>query len=200
MGSAGTEGEPNSLNELLDRIEEAAKDEDDVSLDDLLDEVGRRSYGPLLLLAGLITLAPVVGDIPGVPTIVGIFVLLTGVQLVFQRDHFWLPGWLLKRTIHQEKLCKAVGWMRKPAGWLDRVMKRRLSIVISGAMAYVVAIVCVGIALVMPLMEVVPFSANLAGAALTAFGLALIAHDGLVALFAFAFTIAGGIVVGLNLP
>lgn len=37
-------------------------------------------------------------------------------------------------------------------------------------------------------MEVVPCSANLAGAALTAFGLALIAHDGLLALIAFAFT------------
>lgn len=200
MSSNGTEEEPNSLSELLDRIEEAAKDEDDVSVDDLLDEVGRRSFGPLLLLAGLITLAPVIGDIPGVPTIIGIFVLLTGVQLVFHRDHFWLPRWLLKRTIDQDKLCKAVAWMRKPAGWVDRVMKPRLAIVTSGAMAYVIAVVCICIALLMPLMEVVPFSANLAGAALTAFGLASIAHDGLVALFAFAFTIAGGVVVAMNLP
>jgi hypothetical protein len=36
----------------------------------------------------------------------------------------------------------------------------------------------------MPVMEVIPFSASGAGAALTAFGLALIAHDGLTALFA----------------
>lgn len=39
-------------------------------------------------------------------------------------------------------------------------------------------------------LEVIPFSANVAGAALTAFGLSLIAHDGILALFAFAFTIA----------
>lgn len=37
-------------------------------------------------------------------------------------------------------------------------------------------------------MEFVPFSATGAGAALTAFGLALIAHDGLLALIAFLFT------------
>jgi hypothetical protein len=37
-------------------------------------------------------------------------------------------------------------------------------------------------------MEFVPFSANIAGAALTAFGLALIAHDGLLALLAFVLT------------
>jgi hypothetical protein len=41
----------------------------------------------------------------------------------------------------------------------------------------------------MPVMEVVPFSANAAGIALAAFGLALIAHDGVLALIAFVFTV-----------
>jgi hypothetical protein len=37
-------------------------------------------------------------------------------------------------------------------------------------------------------MELVPFSANLAGIVLTAFGLALIASDGLLALIAIVLT------------
>lgn len=41
-----------------------------------MDEVGRKSFGPLLLLAGLNMTAPVIGDIPGVPVILGVFVLL----------------------------------------------------------------------------------------------------------------------------
>ena len=44
----------------------------------------------------------------------------------------------------------------------------------------------------MPVMEVIPFSASGAGAALTAFGLALIARDGLMALLALIFTVATG--------
>jgi hypothetical protein len=40
----------------------------------------------------------------------------------------------------------------------------------------------------MPLMDFVPFTANIAGAALTAFGLSIIARDGLMAIGAFAFT------------
>lgn len=45
-------------------------------------------------------------------------------------------------------------------------------------------------------MEAVPFRANIAGAAVTALGLSLIAHDGLQALLAFVFTaITGGLVV-----
>lgn len=37
--------------------------------------VGRRSFGPTLLLAGLVTLAPIVGDIPGVPVLIRWFAL-----------------------------------------------------------------------------------------------------------------------------
>ncbi len=39
-------------------------------------------------------------------------------------------------------------------------------------------------------MEVVPFSANAAGLVISAFGIALIASDGLLALFAFVLTAA----------
>ena len=46
----------------------------------------------------------------------------------------------------------------------------------------------------MPLMELVPFSATTAGVALAAFGLAVIAHDGLLALLAF---LATAIALGL---
>jgi hypothetical protein len=52
------------------------------------------------------------------------------------------------------------------------------------------------VAALMPVMEVIPFSVNLAGAALTAFGLSLIAHDGLLALCAFGITfLAFGVIV-----
>lgn len=181
-----------TLEQLLDRIEEAAEDEESVSVGEILDVVGRRSFGPVLLLAGLITIIPLVGDIPGVPVLMGILVLLVGVQLLVHREHFWLPGWLLKRSIDREKLCKGVGWVRRPARFVDRHTGRRIPALTGSAMTHVISIVCIGIAMMTPLIEVVPFSANLSGAALTAFGLSLIAHDGLLALFAFAFT--GGVV------
>ena len=44
------------------------------------------------------------------------------------------------------------------------------------------AVGCVLTAAATPLMELVPFSANVAGIAVTSFGLALIAADGLMAL------------------
>lgn len=159
-----------------------------VTLDEILEAVGRRSFGPLLLLAGLVVLAPLVGDIPTVPTIMAVLVLLVAVQLLLRRDEFWLPDWLLRRSVERKKVRKAVLWLRRPAGWVDRVLRPRLTALTGDTGAVAVAVSCILIALAMPPMEFVPFSANVAGAALTAFGLSLITRDGLLALAAFSFT------------
>ncbi len=178
-----------NLEELLDRLADAPVDDGRVTFDAVLDVIGRRSFGPLLLVAGLITAAPVVGDVPGVPTIIGLFVLAIAGQLLFGRDHFWLPGWLLKLSVARRTFEKALGWMRKPARFVDRLLRQRLAMFTHGAGMYAMAVACAGIALAMPAMEVVPFSANGAGAAFAAFGLAMIAEDGLLALLAFLFTV-----------
>ncbi|RJQ65509.1 MAG: exopolysaccharide biosynthesis protein [Desulfobacteraceae bacterium] len=191
--------EPTNLEQLLDRVREAAPDRDRISFGAILKVIGRRSFGPVLLVAGLVTLAPVIGDIPGIPTIIGIFVFLISVQLLFRRDHLWIPGFLLKRSVARDKLRKALKWMQPAARFIDRLLRPRLTIFVEGAVVYVIAIVCIAIAATMPLMELVPLSANAAGAALAAYGLSLISRDGLLALIAFAFTVTGGGLVVFNL-
>jgi hypothetical protein len=177
-----------TLEQLLDLIGDAAEGSSEVSLDAILDVVGRRSFGALLLVAGLITLAPIVGDIPGVPTSIGILVLLIAGQVLFRHEHFWLPHWLLNRSVERDKLIKVLGWMGRPARFIDRLLRPRLGFFTRQAGTVVIALVCMVIAFAMPVMEVVPFAANVAGIVLTAFGLALIACDGVLALLAFALT------------
>ncbi|MEX0721601.1 MAG: exopolysaccharide biosynthesis protein [Balneolaceae bacterium] len=177
-----------SLGELLGQIKKAAEKQDQVSLGVIFDQIGHRSFAPFILLAGLITLAPIVGDIPGVPSIMAVLILLTAGQLIIGREHFWLPDWLLNRSIEHEKLAKALDWIKRPAKYFDRISHKRLEIFTNGNGTYIIAVTCVLIALVMPFMEVIPFSANGAGAALTAFGLALISKDGFIALIALLIT------------
>ena len=69
--------DPESLTELVARIRDHTRDQGRVSVGDLMTAVGERSFGPLVLLAGLVTVAPLIGDIPGVPTLLGLLVLLT---------------------------------------------------------------------------------------------------------------------------
>jgi hypothetical protein len=178
--------EPTNLEQLLDRIAEAARDRDQVSLGEIVESVGRKSFGPLLLLAGVITVSPLSG-IPGMPTTMGVFTFLIAVQLLVGREYFWLPERLLKRSVNRNRLDKALEWVRPPARYIDRFLRPRLPALLHGAGNYVIAIVCTLLAATMPLMEVVPFSVNGVGAALATFGVALIADDGLVALIAFLF-------------
>ena len=180
--------EPTNMEELLDRIESAVGDDNRITFDEILDHVGHRSFGPLILLAGLVTVMPIVGDIPGMSATMGLFVLLTSGQMLLRRDHFWLPAWLLNRSVTKGKLCKALGWMQKPARFLDKLLRPRLKLFVNGGGTMAIALVCTVIALFMPAMEFIPFSANGAGLALTAFGLALIGRDGLIAVFALIVT------------
>jgi len=183
---------PRNLQQLLDCFRQAkgAEHSERVSLGDLLEETGRRTFAPLLLIPGVITLLPLIGDIPGVPTLMAIMVLLVSVQLLLGSEHFWLPAWLMRRSISREKLDKAIRWGERPARFIDGFLKPRLSFLTQGAGVVAVAIACAVIALAMPPMEVVPFTANGAGIALTLFGLSLMARDGLLAAAAFVLTTA----------
>ena len=117
-----------------------------------------------------------------------VVVLLIAAQMLLQREHFWLPRWVLERSIASRKVKKAAGWLRKPARFVDRFLRVRLRRFVCGTGEYAIALVAGLIALLMPAMEIVPFSANAAGAVLTAFGLALVARDGLVALVGLGLT------------
>lgn len=181
--------EPENLKQLLDRIDEAANGREVVLLESILNAVGRRSFGPLLLLAGVILVSPLSG-IPALPTTMSLLVLLTAVQLLAGRERFWLPRWILKRSITRNNLDKALRCLRPVAGFVDRFLRTRLTGLIHGGGIYVIAVICAVIAAGIPVMELVPFSATSAGAALTAFGLSLIARDGFLALTAFLFTVA----------
>jgi hypothetical protein len=194
-GAAGTVEEPHDLKGLLDVIENVASRNREVSFRKLYDAVGHRSFGPLLLIAGIVVVMPIVGDIPGVPTVMGAIVVLIAVQLLAHRQQFWLPRRMLDASLNASKVCKGVGWLRKPARFVDKLLRPRLTRFVSGPATYAIASIALVIGLAQPFMELVPFSANGAGAVLTAFGLALVARDGLLSLIAMALAaITGGIV------
>ncbi len=178
-----------NLEQLLDKFDEAVQENEQVSWQTVLEVLGHTSFGPLLFIAGLLTLAPVIGDIPGVPTIIGIVVLLIAIQLLIGRTHLWLPHWLLEKSVASKKMANALAWSRSPARFLDHLLRPRLSIFIKDTALYIIASLCIITALMMPAMELVPFSANAAGLVFTTFGLSLITRDGLMSLLGLILTI-----------
>lgn len=191
-GTDSQSGPPDNLEAMLDLLQDVASSEEAVAVGDVLDAIGRRSFGPLMLLAGLVTLAPIVGDVPGVPTMMGLIVLLTVGQLALNAEHFWLPQWLLARSASAAKIDKAVAALRKPSRFIDRLLKPRLTRLVQGGSRYAVALSCGATAMLTPAMEFIPFSGNGAGLIWTLFGLAMITRDGLMALLGYCLT--GGVI------
>lgn len=69
-----------------------------ITLKDVLKQFGRRSYGPTLLIIGLISISPA-ALIPGSTTILATLTLLIALQLLFLRDHLWMPGFALRMKL-----------------------------------------------------------------------------------------------------
>ncbi len=177
-----------SLQQLLDTVRAIDHDHSLVDLADILEATEQRSFGPILLIAGLVTLAPLIGDIPGVPTLMALLVIVISGQLLAGRDQIWLPRFLSERSVTRRNLERTLDRLERPAQIIDRFFHPRLSFLVSGAGSYLIGFSAMVVALIMPLLEFIPFSATLAGAALTAFGLSLIARDGYLAIFSLAAT------------
>lgn len=177
------------LESLIDRVEQLTYTNGEVCLKDIIDIVGTRWFGPLLIVPGLVMIVPGVGDIPGVSALMGLVVLLLSVQAIFDRSTVWLPRWLATRPVGETRVKRAIKWLRRPAVWLDNMTKRRLTWAVRHSSMYVIAATCILIAAMTPFLELIPGSAMLAGFAITNFGLALLAHDGLIALVAICFSL-----------
>lgn len=190
---SGDSNSTENLEDVVSTLRDLADREDEVSISDVQDAVGRRSFAPFLLICGLIVMSPV-GGIPGVPTIFAIIILLTAGQLLIGRKYFWLPNMLTERSVENEKLRKAADKLEKPARWIDKVIKPRLTFLAKGPATYAVAGACVALALAMPPLEALPFAVAAPAAAITLFGLALVAHDGVLAIIGYLAT-AGSIYV-----
>lgn len=163
-----------------------------VTVGQVHEAVGERGFGPLLLLPGLGALTPI-GLIPGAPTAFAILTLLIAGQLIIGKQRFWIPRWLAERSTSGERLRKAMKVAKRPAGWLDRLLKPRLHALTGAAATRVCAAFCGLIALAVPPLELIPFGVAAPASAITAFGLGLTARDGLMvalALLASAVTVA----------
>ena len=99
---AGRGATPSSMQELLDRLDEAATG-DETSLEDIIETMGGASFVPVLMVPALAVVTPLSG-IPAFSSICGIFIALVAAQSLFGRDHLWLPGWLTRRTVPSDRL------------------------------------------------------------------------------------------------
>jgi hypothetical protein len=149
-----------------------------VSLNQLLNTLGQRSFGVLLLMLSLPAMLPV----PGVVSLFGAVLLLLGVQMLLGLSHPQLPEAVSHRQLPKKQLLKILGHVQKPLRFLQPYIHRRLPGLVRkhGEKLAGLFIIVQAILIIVPL----PFTNEL-----PAFCLVLIQQDGLLALLSHALSV-----------
>lgn len=171
-----TQAMNHALSDVLDKLESSLEGES-VSVQEILETLGARSFASLLLIFPLISASPA-SAIPGVTAIVAAIVFILVGQMILGRESVWLPAFIRRRRIPSEKLCRGIGWLRKPVGFVERYLKARLTFLLHRPWLYVPLGLVLLLTLAMPFMELVPTSGSIASAIIALFAAGLLTRDG----------------------
>lgn len=174
--------EPHSVGDVVEGLEELAEKEEKVSFGDVLDEFGNRSFAPIILVLALLELTPI-GGIPGVPSALAACIALIAAQLLFAREHIWVPGFIEKRAVKGKSLHKGTDKLDGIAEKMDSLVKGRLKWLTRGRALQVAAALIIILCATVPPLEVLPFASSGPMIAIAIMALAIMVRDGLAMLF-----------------
>ncbi|EWH10856.1 exopolysaccharide synthesis, exoD [Catenovulum agarivorans DS-2] len=168
------------IESIINGIDDTAQVED-VQFGQLIAAFEKRGFGALLMLPALIALSPL-SVVPGIPTVCGLSIMLISVQLLYGRQHIWLPSKLSKVKLKASRVKKAAQILRPIGRRLDLMLIPRWEFVDSKAFFWLAAIICAVSGLFMVPLEVVPFAVTIPNLIVFVIALGICTNDGVVAL------------------
>ena len=163
---------------IIDDVTKATQ-ESHVSVEDIVKSIGHAGFTPLLLMPALAVTTPLSG-IPLFSSMMGALIFLVALQLLLRRDHIWLPGWILNLRATSARVQTAFERLRPIMAWLDAHTHTRLTVFVHRPLIFVPQMLCALSGLVMPFLELVPFSSTLIGVAVALLALGMLVRDGLI--------------------
>lgn len=174
--------------------------EDKVTFGQMLDALGERGFGLLLMVLAIPNLLPFPG-VPGVSFITGVAILYLAIQLMLAREKPALPTWIGRKSFTRGQLARFIVKTNPFLRWLERPIQPRWNPLVAGAgerfIGFVALIHAITLALPIPM-------GNLPQAvALILFALALIELDGVMATVGYLASVAAfawltAVVLGLG--
>jgi hypothetical protein len=189
---------PHDIKGLLDQVKEAGDDPQTVTLADIREQLGRRSFGPLLLFAGLALSTPLSG-IPGLPSLFGLIIALIAGQMLIGLEGLWMPQFVLRRSFTREKVERFDKIVRYVARYVDKIIRPRWCYLTERPFSTVIAALCCLLGLIMPPLEFVPLTSAIPAFPVAMFGLALMTRDGLFVIIGFASLLVGAAAIAFLL-
>ncbi|MEO0883649.1 MAG: exopolysaccharide biosynthesis protein [Pseudomonadota bacterium] len=177
-----------NLRTLLSSLK-TCTDGETVTVDDLLNAVGRRAFGPLLLLLGFVSISPLT-VVPGTTWLVALVTLLIAGQVVLGFKRPWLPQKALSVEFPRAALVGGVDSMQKTAYVIDQLLEPRFTFLTNPPFIQLIALIAIAAALITFPLGLVPFGPVLPGLAVMFIGLGLTSRDGVMVI------LAGGALIG----
>lgn len=187
--ATATAADPMNLTGVLDEIENRAHAEAQgdgaLSVADLFDAVGRRSFGPVLLAIGVFAISPATA-VPGLTWVSAALSFVVCAHIAVGAQRLWLPRKFLDVAIPEQPLVTFIDKLRPSARSIDKVLKPRLTFLTNTPFVNLVGLTGMLAALVTFPLGFVPFAPLLPGIATVLIGLGMTARDGVVILLGAA--------------
>jgi len=162
-----------------------------ISLGDIVDTLGDRGHGLLMLTLTLPNLVPLY--LPGLSAVTGLPLAAVALQMALGRPRPWLPEFLLRRSLSkmdfQRLVLRALPWLVR----IERVLTARLDRFARGPAERLIGAACVILALLLSLP--VPLTNIPLAVPVILFSLGVLERDGVVTLVAAAAAIASTVFV-----
>ena len=164
-----------------------------VTVGQILDTLDARAFGLATLIFSLPSIVPMP---PGVPTVVGIALLIVSVQMVIGRHELWLPGFLSKRSFARKALVSAFEKLAPRLEAVEKIAKPRLLFMTGkvGTVLIGLVVLFMALVLILPLPPGGNFPPALACAIL---GMGLAERDGIIVLFGLVVSVAATFAVSV---
>lgn len=169
-----------SLEGLMQSLCEEAGEGGEISVDDVLDRLAHRSYGPIILIPSLISIFPVIGALPLVSYAMALLIFLIAIQAAVSQQKLWIPNRLRRASFKRETFSKGMDKARPVLRFIDGFLSERFRIAFHKPWPMVVVWVCAVLGAFMLLYAAVPGGVVIPGIALVLLSLGLTAHDGLI--------------------
>lgn len=168
------------FSEVLDDLNTVTHEAETTTFGELIDALGRRGTGPLLVILSAVLILPV-GMVPGMPGLVAIVFMLIGIQLLFVQPKLWMPARLRRAKIKTETLRSIVKRIQPLRRKARLVLSERMTFIIDGRVFQLAAaLILLGTGAVIFFIGFVPGLPFVLSIHILLIGLGLTARDGIV--------------------
>jgi hypothetical protein len=170
-----------NLSGVLDEIGARVRDDptpDSLTLGEVIDAVGHRTYGPLLLVIGLFAISPAT-IVPGMTWVAAALTLVVAGQMALGLRRIWMPASVLRVQLPRDALLSGLEKAKPWAKRVDGVLKPRLTFLSYPPFVNLIALLVIAAALITFPLGLIPLAPLAPGLAVVFFGLGMAARDGL---------------------